>query len=50
MMQRGRTALMSAAAKGHIEVVNALLDKGADIQEIDKVMQRVWNRICIVMA
>ena len=35
--QEGRTALMEAACRGHMEVVRVLLAAGADINRQDKV-------------
>ena len=35
MMQFGKTALLIAAAGGHVDAVNALLDKGASVGMID---------------
>ena len=32
--QASQTALMLAAAKGHVEIVNFLLMKGADVQVV----------------
>jgi len=36
--QDGRTALICAAEKGHIEIVKMLLSAGADVNYSDKVL------------
>ena len=38
MMEYGYTALIYAAREGHLEVVNALLSKGANTEAANKVM------------
>ena len=30
------TALMCAAAQGHVEIVTSLLERGADVNKVDK--------------
>ena len=36
-LQYGNTPLMEASVKGHVECVKTLLDKGAEVNQQDKV-------------
>ena len=42
--QVGSTALIYASYRGHLEVVNALLDAGANVQAMDEVGGDVSHR------
>lgn len=44
-MQSGWTALMMAAQEGHLDVVNVLLDKGANIEA--RGMVRLFGQFCL---
>ena len=48
-IQEGWTAFILAAIRGHLEVVELLLDKGANVNQADKVSVpvRVFVRACV---
>ncbi len=45
-MQNGRTALMYAASKGHVNVMQCLVEAGANLEKADRVsVYVVWEYI-----
>jgi ankyrin repeat protein len=44
LVQRGRTAIMIAAANGHIECVTVLLNAGADVDAADEVNKECFDK------
>ena len=50
MQEGGETALMLAASRGHVDTVNALLAKGADMETTSEVMAITKNDKCLVLG
>ena len=44
--QAGRTPFITAAAKGHAEVVRCLVELGAAVDEVDEVIAVTINKVC----
>ena len=45
-MQSGRTALMEAAINGHVNVVQCLVEVGANLEAVDRVSGHVaWEYV-----
>ena len=55
--QHGMTPLLFASQNGHVEVVNALMAAGADVQAADEVgseammednmVEKLWDEVCM---
>ena len=39
-LQYGNTALFAAAEKGHVNVVDKLIDSGADVNDVNRVSEK----------
>jgi len=47
MVQDGSTSLMRACYRGHLEIVNVLIDIGADVNDKDNVSSNLLSLLLI---